>query len=278
MPKVSVIMGVYNTPKDYLTLAIDSILNQTYQDFEFIICNDGSTDGSFSYLKKHYKDNSKIVFIENDKNRGLAYTLNHCLKKSKGEYIARMDGDDYCDLDRLKKQIDFLEKNKEYQLVATNVHCFDEKGIWGQRNQPAIITAKDFLFTSPITHPTILATKESFEKVEGYRISWETNRTEDYDLFMRMFSKGVKMYTLQSPLYFYREDNDCYKKRKYSHRLPEVMVRARGFKQLHLYPSCIPYIIKPLIVGIIPQKTLKNLRIKREQYHKQRLQKQEKLK
>ena len=78
MPKVSVIMGVYNTPKNYINKAIDSILNQSFQDFEFIICNDSCTDDTFDNIQTKYKDN-RIVWIQNDKNRGLAYTLNHCL-------------------------------------------------------------------------------------------------------------------------------------------------------------------------------------------------------
>ena len=94
----------------------------------------------------------------------------------------------------------------------------------------------------------------------GYRIAWETERTEDYDLFMRMLANGIGMATIQEKLLDYREDKICYSKRKYKYRINEACVRAKGFKLLKLYPQGIPYVIKPLIVGLIPQKVLRKIK------------------
>lgn len=107
-PIVSVIMGVYNTNNEnMLRLAIDSILNQTLSNIEFIICDDGSIDGTYETLIRLYGKYKNIVIIRNKENSGLAKTLNNCLKIAKGKYIARMDADDISNIDRLKIQMEF---------------------------------------------------------------------------------------------------------------------------------------------------------------------------
>ncbi|MFQ9065328.1 MAG: glycosyltransferase family 2 protein [Eubacterium sp.] len=107
-PLVSVIMGIYNCA-DTLAESLDSLLVQTYQNFEIIMCNDGSTDNTFE-IAKQYNDkySDRIVLIENAKNMGLNYTLNHCLEYCKGEYIARMDGDDISLPLRFEKEVSFF--------------------------------------------------------------------------------------------------------------------------------------------------------------------------
>lgn len=261
MAKISVIMGVYNAEKRFALLkdSIDSILNQTYSDFEFIICDDGSTDNTFYILKEFEKKDNRIKIIKNETNKGLTHSLNHCLKMSNGEYIARMDDDDISHNIRFEKQIEVLEKNREFDIVGINANLFDDNGIWGEKCYPEILQKKDFLFTSPVTHPTIMARRIAFESVNGYEEKKYTNRTEDYDLFMRMFSKGIKFYTIQQKLFDYREDKNSYKKRKYRYRINEAIVRAKGFKKLDLYPIGIVYVVKPLIVGLIPGFIMRKL-------------------
>lgn len=259
--KVSIIMGIYNIPsKEILKMSIDSILNQTYKNIEFIIIDDGSTNETLNWAKQLTKNDNRVLLRKNEKNLGLTKSLNIGLKLSTGKYIARMDGDDYCELDRIEKQVDFLKNNPQYSLVSTNMYLFDEKGVWGERKNNEIISRNDFLFNSPILHPSILTYKKSFDMVNGYKEKWYTNRTEDYDLFMRMFSKEIKMYTIQENLHYYREDETCYSKRKYRYRICEFVVRLKGFKELKLYPKAIPYVIKPLIVGLIPQNLLRKIR------------------
>ncbi len=108
MPKVSVIMGVYNC-KDFQLLdkSIDSILEQTFPDFEFIICNDGSTNETLTVLKEYEKRDPRIKVLSYEKNKGLNYALNYCLKSASGEFIARQDDDDQSDKYRFEKQIKF---------------------------------------------------------------------------------------------------------------------------------------------------------------------------
>lgn len=259
-PKVSIIMGVYNTPIKYVYTAIDSILNQTFTDFEFIICNDGCTDDTFKYIKKIYGKNKKIKLIENENNKGLAYTLNHCLKEAEGEYIARMDSDDYSHSDRIEKQVQILDNNKKIGLVNCNVNVFDETGIYNERRYSEVITKTNFLKNNPIIHPAVMFRKSEVMKVNGYRDIKKTLRNEDYDLFMRMFANGTKMCTIQEKIFDFREDKESYKRRKYRYRVNEFLIRIEGFKKLGLYPQGIIYIFKPLVIGLIPYSIQKKLR------------------
>lgn len=263
MPKVSVIMGVYNTlKKEYLEKSINSILKQTYSDFEFIICDDGSTNNCLDWAKEICNGDVRCIFISNDENKGLAYTLNHCLSISKGEYIARMDDDDEALPDRFTKQVEFLDNNKEYDVVQCNANIFNDDGIYGQLKYKEIIEKEDFLFNNPIIHPAVMIRKSAYDLVDNYRDDEMTVRVEDYDLFLRMYAKGIKMYTIQKNLFMYRRDQNSANKKKFKYRINEMKVRYYGFKELSLFPKAVPYVIKPIIVGFIPHKMLANIKKK----------------
>lgn len=262
MCKVSIIMGIYKMieKENLVKLAIDSILNQTYKDFEFIICDDGSNDGTYEMVKNLTKNDSRVILIKNNQNKGLAYSLNHCLSIAKGKYIARMDADDISMPDRLEKQIKFLDQHLEYAVVGCNLLFIDDRDIWGKRILAEKPTKKSFLFTSPFCHPAIVMRKEILDKVNNYKVEKITRRAEDYDLFMRIYANGYKGYNIQEFLYQFRENRDAFKRRAYKYRLDEVQIRYRGFKMLGLMPKGFLYVIKPLIVGLIPQVILSKMR------------------
>lgn len=262
MCKVSIIMGIYKMieKENLVKLAIDSILNQTYKDFEFIICDDGSNDGTYEMVKNLTKNDSRVILIKNNQNKGLAYSLNHCLSIAKGKYIARMDADDISMPDRLEKQIKFLDQHLEYAVVGCNLLFIDDRNIWGKRILAEKPTKKSFLFTSPFCHPAIVMRKEILDKVNNYKVEKITRRAEDYDLFMRIYANGYKGYNIQEFLYQFRENRDAFKRRAYKYRLDEVQIRYRGFKMLGLMPKGFLYVIKPLIVGLIPQVILSKMR------------------
>lgn len=268
MCKVSVIMGIYNmaNKKNIVKLAIESILNQTYRDFEFIICDDGSNDDTYNVVKNIVKGDERVILLKNEKNKGLAYSLNRCIEKAKGKYIARMDSDDISESNRLEKQIQFLDAHSEYAMVGCNLLLINDKGIWGKRILAEKPNKKSFLFTSPFCHPAIVMRRKVLDNVNYYKVEKITRRAEDYDLFMRIYAKGYKGYNMQEFLYQFREDNDTYKRRAYKYRWDEFQIRYRGFKMLGLMPLAMPYVIKPLIVGLIPQKILVRLRrLRKEQ-------------
>ncbi len=265
MPKISVIMGVYNAEKrkNNLKKAIDSILNQTYNDFEFIICDDGSQDNTLKILAQIINNDKRVKIIKNEKNKGLTFTLNKCLNVAKGEYIARMDYDDISDITRFEKQVKILDNNIDISIVATCANIIDDNGKWSERKYNEYIVKKDFLFNNPVMHPTVMVRKKVFFDVGGYRDNKYTLRVEDYDFFMRTYAKGYKIYTIQQNLLNYREDKDSFKKRKYKYRLNEAIVRYNGYKALKLMPLGLVFVIKPLVIGLIPIGLIKRVHMKK---------------
>lgn len=260
-PPISILTGIYNTPDlPILQKAVESIRQQTFTDWEWIICDDGSTDTTYEKIQSLIQGDDRIRLIRNETNQGLAASLNHCLKHAKGGYIARMDADDGCDPRRLEKQTQFLNENPEYQLVGTAARLFDENGVWGQRKMPEVPEKGDFLWGSPFIHPAIMIRRDALLAVHGYRVAKETRRTEDYDLFMRLYEKGYRGYNLQEELYDFREDKRARKRKKYRYRIDEAKIRWEGFRLLGLMPKGIVYVLKPLIVGLIPYPLLVRLR------------------
>jgi glycosyltransferase involved in cell wall biosynthesis len=241
--------------------SMKSILAQTFDDFEFIICDDGSNDKTPDILKKLQNSDSRIRLIRNEKNLGLAASLNRCIRISSGEYIARHDCDDLSAPDRLEKQVAYLDSNPDVSVLGTFVYLFNEKGIWGKARFPKKINKRDFLFSSPHQHGSVMLRKKALLEAGGYRVSKETRRCEDYDLFMRMhvFSGSAN---LEEYLYYFCEDKNTYKRRKYRYRIDETKVRFKGFKTLGLMPQGFLYAIKPLIIGLIPTRLLKWLKNK----------------
>lgn len=264
MPTVSIIMGVYNCRRpDLLEKSIRSIIDQTYTDWEFLICNDGSTDGITPDLLRSYeKEDSRIRVLTYKNNRGLCHALNVCLEEAKGKYIARQDDDDVSRPDRLQKLLDFAEAHQEYAIVGSIADVSDDNGIWGEYPLEERPSGKSFYWNSPFAHPTVLMRKEALDAVGGYREAWETMRCEDYDLFMRMYAAGYTGYNLQEKLYIYRIVNGDRKYRPMNVRLQEAVVRFKGFRKMGILAGGIPYIVKPVLIGLIPQRIFKKIRQK----------------
>ncbi len=250
-PLVSVIMGVYNPNELYLNESIQSILNQTYNNFEFIICNDGSTS-NVNLFKKISELDDRIVVIDNDVNKGLAYSLNACLKIAKGKYIARQDADDISEKNRLLEQVQFLNKNSQYAFVSNNIKYFDNENDLGFFNFPEFPQYDDFLFVCPFIHGCTMFVKKFLLLVGGYRVSDETYRCEDYDLYIRMYIKGCIGSNIQKILYRVRENTNSKKRRKFKYRLDEMKIRKKYFKKMGFGWERYFYIIKPILVGLIP--------------------------
>ena len=266
MVKVSIIMGVYNCKdKSLLKNSVQSIINQTYTDWEFIICNDGSTDDTLNYLYEIEKLDNRIKVVSYKENKGLSYALNYSLKMASGEYIARQDDDDVSKPERLKKQVRFLDENREYAIVGTCADVFDNNGIWGEYTVPEKPQKGDFLWNSPFMHPTTMMRKAELLSGGGYREAKETRRCEDYDLFMNLYAKGYRGYNIQEKLYYYRIVRDEKNKhRPMKYRVDEMIVRFRGYKNMRMLLRGMPYVLKPVIIGLIPQSILKQ--IKRSRY------------
>ncbi len=196
-PKVSVIMPVYNSEK-YLDKALESILSQSFKDYELIIIDDGSNDGTNEIISRIKDKRTKV--ITNKKNLGVAKSLNIGLKRAKGEYTARCDSDDINDKDRFKIQVNFLDKNKDYVLVGSSFEIIDEKGRKiGETMLPETDEEikRKILIRNPILHPSVIYRRKVALKVGGYREF--LNGVEDYDLFFRLLRSG-KLHNLREKL------------------------------------------------------------------------------
>ncbi len=201
--RITILMPVYNGEK-YIKEAIDSILNQTYKNFEFLIINDGSTDDSAEIVKS-YKD-SRIRLLVNEHNLGLTSTLNIGLREAKGEYIARMDVDDISLPDRLKQQAAFLDAHPDVGIVGTSFIRINKDSTFF--DVPVVLRYDDdlqmqLLYENPFVHGSIMFKKSLLIKLREpyYRSGFEG--AEDYDLWSRL-AEITKVRNMSEILYKYR--------------------------------------------------------------------------
>ena len=267
-PVISVIMGIYNCG-DTLSEAIECIVNQTFSDWELIMCDDGSNDDTYeiaiSYKEKYPE---KIIVLQNEKNRGLNYTLNKCLKQAKGKYIARMDGDDRCDKERFAIEINVLEKEPEIAIVSTDMEFFDESGVWGKISHPEYPVPEDFVKESPFCHAPCMVKREAYMKVKGYSVSDKLLRVEDYHLRIKMYKCGYRGKNIHKCLYQMRDDRNAYSRRSFKNRLNEYYVKRLAIRTFRLKKWNYLLALRPIIVGLLPNCVYDKL-------HKGRLAKKE---
>ena len=200
-PLVSVVLSTYNDEK-YIAAAIESVLNQTYHNFEFIIWNDGSTDNTESIVKSYSDERIRYFYHE---NTGLGQALRLACQDVKGKYIARFDGDDLCLPDRLAKEVAFLENHSEYVLISSNFITIDDNE--KEYGRSYLCTwdrslRKQFKYSSPIIHPASMFRTSVYKQTEGYL---NMRRCQDHFLFAQMIKYG-KVANLKEPLIKYRPD------------------------------------------------------------------------
>ena len=253
---ISIIMGIYNCART-LPAAIDSILEQTYTNWELIMCDDCSSDDTYrvaSEYAKKYPD--KVVLIQNEKNMHLAYSLNNCLQYAHGEYVARMDGDDISAPERFEKQIRYLNEHPEVQLVGTAIQQFNEKDGNIKKIFTPEHTDKWTLHKQiPFIHATIMTYKSVYDALSGYTVAERTNRAQDYDLWFRFYAAGFTGDNLQEPLYYVREDMKAIKRRTLRVRMlafqtTRIGYRMLGYPRIWLYKQFLVSVFK----GIMPHK------------------------
>ena len=200
---VSVVMSVYNGEK-FLKEAIDSILNQTLTEFEFIIINDGSTDKSINIIETY--NDKRIIHIEQE-NKGLSKALNIAISKCKGKYIARFDQDDICIPNRLHEQFNFLELNYDISVLSGAVYYVNESGNYLGRSFPITKTAlikKKLMYSGCIiNHPSVMMRKNDLNTVGGYS-EVIGDRFTDYHLWLKFINKGFKIKNLSTVFLKYR--------------------------------------------------------------------------
>lgn len=189
--EISVVMSVYNTNKEYLVRAIESILSQTFSNFEFIIIDDKSTDGSLDILQEYEKKDARIVLIKNSQNIGLTKSLNIGLQIAKGKYVARMDADDISLPYRLEKQYEYMEKNPSISAVGAYVFISENVGLInrGYNRNPEIDKIQMLFRNAGVAHPTAMFRKRFLEK---YSIMYDESliKSQDYGIWYDIVKHG----------------------------------------------------------------------------------------
>ena len=202
-PLVTVLMSVYNE-EDFLAEAVESILGQTFKDFEFLIVNDGSKDKSSEIAGKFAQTDRRIRLIEQE-NKGLVASLNRGLEEARGTLIARIDADDIAYPDRLEKQVAHMSKNPEVIASGSAITLIDAQGQIIRQIEYPVTTdevRKQMIEGSKLAHPAVMMRRAVVLEVGAYREA--CRHAEDYDLWLRLLEIG-EIDNLDEPLLYYRQ-------------------------------------------------------------------------
>lgn len=243
--KLSVLLPVYNTRSDWLTVAVESVLNQTYREFELLLLNDGSTNpDTLSTLVAFEKADDRVRLIHNPKNMGLPKTLNRGLTLARYDWVARMDGDDISEPQRFEKQIAFLKAHPDITILGTNIHTFGETHEVCRFPEHHKEIAAAMLDHCALTHPTVIFRKDQILAAGGYPSEYPN--AEDYALWTKLVlhHPEVRMANLQETLLRYRVNRsrpEYVKSQADScHR-----IRVAAFAALGVPEQLLPYFAKP---------------------------------
>ncbi len=210
MCTVSVLMSVYNEKNEYLIEALESILHQTFQDFEVLIYDDDTSIENKKILAQYAAGDHRIRIISNPKNFGLTYNLAQGIHEAKGKYIARMDSDDISKLYRLKRQVQYMEHHSDVALLTTKVQMFGEN----IRNRSPLSVRlfstsqylkASLLFNNGLPHPTAMI-RTSFLMEHSLNYDPKIKKSQDYDLWVHIARNGRIAFS-QKPLVYYRIHN-----------------------------------------------------------------------
>ena len=250
-PTISVVMTVFNGHR-YLWAALDSILDQTFGDFEFLVIDDGSQDESPGILQDYCKRDRRIRLISRP-NKGLTKSLNEGLQLARGKYIARMDCDDISLPTRFEKQVKFLDEHAEHVVVGCRCMLIDPEGHW-ICEKPDIVLEHEQIdeallkMSWPIVHPAAMIRADALKRIGGYDERYRTN--QDHDLFLRLAEVG-KLANLPEVLLLYRQHFESVGFTKVeSQTLTVVEIaraahRRRGLKFPEFEPG-VPQLLRPL--------------------------------
>ncbi|MBW6442117.1 glycosyltransferase [Patescibacteria group bacterium] len=232
-PLVSVIMPAYNSEK-YISEAIESILNQSFKDFEFIIIDDGSTDKTWEIIQEYAEKDERVVAVKNEKNLNNYACRNKGIKISKGKYIVWQDSDDISMSNRLEKQVDFMENNLEVGICGSFMQIFtDEKDLNIRKySTEDKDLRKDIFKYSPIAQPTAIIRKECYEKVGYYDDSYDA--TQDLDMTFRIGNE-FKLANIPEVLIRYRVHPNSVTYKKVKKQIINALRIRRKYSEGYAY-------------------------------------------
>lgn len=261
-PIISVIMGVHNCAST-VRESIEAIQNQTVSDWEFIICDDGSTDETWQIINELQRHDERIVLLRNEKNLGLNATLNRCLVVARGYYIARMDGDDVCAPNRFEKELKLYAEHPDAGVVSCSMCFFDQHGVFGEMIYDVAPQPNDLLHGSQFCHAGAIMRRDVLIDLGGYSENRNTLRVEDYDLWVRMYAAGYRGFSTKEILYSMRDDRNAVSRRTFQSRINESRVILRAGKAFGCKKKAYIRALVPVIKGFFPAWLYRYLHQKR---------------
>jgi len=239
-------MGVFNgLPR--VVHAINSIRNQTIRDFEFLIIDDGSTDGTDRVIRRHAEADSRVRIIRNEANQGLGSVLACGVREAQGEFIARMDADDVSVPDRLEKQVKYFDTHPETDVVGSYALDVGTDGsVLGERRVPTTHEKiSERVWSNPFVHATVMFRRDSILKVGSY--SPALRRRQDYDLWFRCVNAGLELANIPEPLVHYLYSEETVRRNNVRATWDQVRIGLRGCRlvraPLHAYVgTCMPLV------------------------------------
>lgn len=263
-PLISVAMGICYRRQDlhFLKRSVESILNQSFCNFELLICENDSSKEAKEVLSALVKNDQRVRLIEGKGAATLAEKLNRCIDSARGTYIARMDDDDISDPVRFEEQLAYLEAHPEIAFVGSVAKLEQDGEVIGMRRLPEVPQMRDFLFTQPFLHPTLMFRKSVFGNGWRYCEEKRCAGCEDYDLLFRLYERGLIGANLQDACFTYTLPPHGTTNRTWQMRWNEVQTRWVRFGSAGLLPQAILYVVKPLAVGLLPKQLLQKAKEK----------------
>jgi len=251
-PQVTVLMSVYNG-RPYLQTAVESILDQTYRDYEFLIVDDASTDGSRSKLKAWADRDDRIRLVLHDENRGLGYSLHEGVKKARGEWVARMDADDFALPERLETQMSYLQKYPSVDVLGSWAVDIDESGS-RLRRRAYPIEHKEIarlIWTNPLVHPTVVFRRLSILDIGSYDPT--IRKRQDYELWFRCLEGGLRFGNVPKILLGYRFTGEYYERNDVQVAWDQAKMGWQGCWRIGASPLAYLGVGVPLVRTLLPR-------------------------
>ncbi len=248
---VTVLMSVYNG-MPYLKDAIDSILQQTFTDFKFLIFDDASTDGTSQVLVQYAQKDSRIQIVTNDRNYGLGTNLARGVEMAQTPWIARMDADDIAVPNRLELQLNYVRRHPDISVLGGYAIEIDRHGqIVGERKFPTSHQQiKKLVWTNPFSHGTVLLHRESMLKVGSY--SSKLAKRQDYELWFRCAKANLQFANLPTPLIYYRFTDNTLQRNDWKIALTHVAIGWQGCWMIKASFFAYLAVTKQLVIGLLP--------------------------
>lgn len=251
LAKVSVIMSEYDTPENHFDLAVESILKQTFTDFEFIIVDDSKDQHLETYMEKFIDDRIKLV--PNKGNYGLVYSLNHAIEVAQTDYLVRMDTDDISLPERIEILYKEITQHPEFSVISTSLIEFDDSGKYKEIIYDSEYNYELIMNRQVPVHATAIMKKKDVVSIGNYK---NYSRAEDFVLWCELLLSGFRLKSIPLILYKYRVSEMDLSKRKLKYRKDEVKARIKYYRLMGATPIQMLSISKSIIAGILPNRIM----------------------